>query len=176
MRVNLYEKSSSYGVLMKFFLWLFLLFATLSIEAEDLAFNETRYINALDKTLTLSGNISFSDERIKILYKEPQEKTIIYQDEMLTIIDGKNLKTISINSEPVMGYFFMVIKAIHDENYVFLDTFFTTEHFDTYTKLTPKETVAKYLHEILFYKNKKNLKFLKMLTTAQDRIEIEVLD
>lgn len=161
---------------MKFFLWLFLLFTALSLKAEDLAFTESRYINALDKTLTLSGNINFDNERIKIVYKEPHQKTILYEDETLTIDDGKNSKTISINSEPVMGYFFMVIKAIHDENYTFLDTFFTTEHFDTYTKLTPKEVVAQYLQEVLFYKNKENLKFLKMVTTAQDRIEIEVLD
>lgn len=161
---------------MKLFLWVFLLFVAISLKAESLAFNETRYINALDKTLTLSGIISFDNESIKITYKEPQQKTILYRDEILTIDDGKNSKTISITSEPVMGYFFMVIKAIHDENHTLLDTFFTTEYFDTYTKLTPKELVAKYVQEVLFYKNKENLKFLKMVATSQDRIEIEVLD
>lgn len=162
---------------MKKVLFILIVFCNIVFASNSSKFSEIRYVNALDKTFTLSGNISFSENDIKIEYLHPQPRIITYQDELLIIKENNSTKTVEINSQPVMGYFFMIIRAIYDDNYILLDSFFDIEEVELgHTKLIPKDLSAQYLEDIVFYKDERNLKLLKIVTTSQDRIEIEVFD
>lgn len=153
------------------------LFLVFSVFAQDdvSKFIETRYINAINKTINLNGDIAFGTNHIKIDYSELKQ-SIVYEDEVLHITNEKGKKSININSEPVMGYFFMIIKAIHDDDYVLLDSYFDMKQTDLSTKLIPKDIAKKYIEEITFTKHNSALQFLRVVTTKKDRIEIEVID
>ncbi|MEW6551509.1 MAG: hypothetical protein AB1389_05185 [Campylobacterota bacterium] len=138
-------------------------------------FSETRYINAINKTINLRGEIAFSTNSIKIDYIEPKQ-SIIYENEVLHITNEKGNKSININSEPIMGYFFMIIKAIHDNDYVLIESYFDMKQTDLSTKLIPKDIAKKYIEEITFTKTNTVLQSLRVITTKKDRIEIEVID
>jgi len=149
----------------------------LSLFANDAAaFKETRYLYALDKTITLEGFIRFGEQNIIIEYVKPESKVLTYFEEKLTIQDQNGYNVIDAQSMPSMNYFFMIIKAVHDENSVLLDSFFETTTKGDETLLSPKGVAAEVLEEVRISKHATKLKSLHVTIKNGDRITIEILD
>ena len=149
----------------------------LSLFANDSAtFKETRYFYALDKNITLEGYITFGEQNIVIEYVKPEPKVLTYFEEKLTIQDAKGYQVIDAQSMPSMNYFFMIIKAVHDENSVLVDSFFEAKTEGDETLLSPKGVAAEVLEEVRIIRHATKLKSLHVKIKNGDRITIEVMD
>lgn len=151
------------------------LLSLLCLFANDAStFKETRYLYALDKNITLEGFITFGEQNIIIEYVKPESKVLTYFEEKLTIQDQNGYKVIDAQSMPSMNYFFMIIKAVHDENSVLLDSFFDAKTKDDETLLIPKGVAAEVLEEVRIIRQEKKLKSLHVKIKNGDRITIEI--
>ncbi len=149
----------------------------LSLFANDASnFKETRYLYALDKNITLEGFITFGEQNIVIEYVKPESKVLTYFEEKLTIQDQNGYKVIDAQSMPSVNYFFMIIKAVHDENTLLLDTFFDAKTDGEETRLSPKGVAAEVLEEVRIIRHDKKLHSLHVKIKNGDRITIEVMD
>jgi len=147
----------------------------LSLFANDAStFKETRYLYALDKNITLEGFITFGEQNIVIEYTKPESKVLTYFEEKLTIQDQNGYQIVDAQSMPSMNYFFMIIKAVHDENSVLLDSFFDAKTEGEETQLSPKGVAAEVLEEVRLSRHAKKLKSLHVKIKNGDRITIEI--
>lgn len=137
-------------------------------------FKETRYLFALDKNVTLEGFITFGEQNIIIEYVKPESKVLTYFEEKLTIQDQNGYHVIDAQSMPSMNYFFLIIKAVHDENSVLLDSFFEAKTEGDETLLSPKGVAAEVLEEVRITRHIKELKSLQVKIKNGDRITIEI--
>ena len=137
-------------------------------------FKETRYLYALDKNITLEGFITFGEQNIIIEYTKPESKVLTYFEEKLSIQDQNGYKIIDAQSMPSMNYFFMIIKAVHDENKTLLASFFDAIENGDETLLTPKGVAAEVLEEVRISRQEKKLKSLHVKIKNGDRITIEI--
>lgn len=139
-------------------------------------FKETRYLYALDKNISLEGFITFGEQNIIIEYSKPEPKVLTYFEGKLTIQDQSGYTVVDVQSMPSLSYFFMVIKAVHDENTVLLDSFFDTLTKENQTYLIPKGVTAQILEEVCIERHGKELKALHVKIKNGDRISIEIMD
>jgi len=139
-------------------------------------FKETRYLYALDKNITLEGSITFGEQNIIIEYVKPESKVITYFEEKLTIQDQNGYHVIDAQSMPSLNYFFMIIKAVHDENSALLHSFFDAKTIGDETLLSPKGVAAEVLEEVRITRDAKKLKSLQVKIKNGDRISIEIMD
>ena len=139
-------------------------------------FKETRYLYALDKNITLEGFITFGEQNIIIEYVKPESKVLTYFEEKLTIQDQNGYRAVDAQSMPSLNYFFMIIKAVHDENSVLLDSFFDAKTEGDETQLIPKGVAAEVLEEVRIVRQTTKLKSLQVKIKNGDRITIEILD
>ena len=137
-------------------------------------FKETRYLYALDKTIELEGFITFGEQNIVIEYVKPESKVLTYFEEKLTIQDQNGYNVIDAQSMPSMNYFFLIIKAVHDENSVLLDSFFETTTKGDETLLSPTGVAAEVLEEVRITRQVTKLKSLHVKIKNGDRITIEI--
>jgi len=138
------------------------------------SFKETRYLYALDKNITLEGFITFGEQNIIIEYTKPESKVLTYFEEKLSIQDQNGYKIIDAQSMPSMNYFFMIIKAVHDENKTLLGSFFDAIENGDETLLTPKGVAAEVLEEVRISRQEKKLRSLHVKIKNGDRITIEI--
>jgi hypothetical protein len=150
------------------------LLSLLCLFADSSSFQETRYLYALDKNVTLEGFITFGEQNIIIEYVKPESKVLTYFEEKLSIQDQNGYKVIDAQSMPSMNYFFMIIKAVHDENSVLLNSFFETKTEGDETLLTPKGVAAEVLEEVRITRQATKLKSLHVKIKNGDRITIEI--
>lgn len=153
---------------------LYLLFS-LGLFANDASsFREMRYLYALDKNITFEGFITFGEQNIIIEYIKPESKVLTYFEEKLTIQDQNGYHVVDAQSMPSLNYFFMIIKAVHDENSVLLDSFFVATMRGDETLLSPKGVAAEVLEEVRITRQVKKLKSLHVKIKNGDRITIEI--
>ena len=156
---------------------LLLALTTLSLFASSGShFKETRYLYALNKSIELDGYITFGDYNIMIEYVKPTYKVLTYFEEKLTIQDDNGFQSIEAQKMPSINYFFMIVKAVHDDNMTLIDTFFTSQTTNTLTTLTPIGVAAEVLEKASIKKDGTGLRFLEVSLKNGDRISIEILD
>ena len=144
--------------------------------ADSSNFKETRYIYALDKNIVFEGVITFGEQNINIEYIKPEPKVLTYFEEKLTIQDQNGYKVVDGQSMPSMNYFFMIIRAVHDQNSILLDSFFDATTKGNETLLSPKGVAAEVLEEVRILRQDKELKALNVKIKNGDRISIEIMD
>jgi len=156
--------------------FIFCVCTTLSLFADASNFKETRYMYALDKNITLEGFITFGEQNIVIEYVKPESKVLTYFEEKLTIQDQNGYKVIDAQSMPSLNYFFMIIKAVHNDNSVLMSSFFDVTTKDEETLLSPKGVAAEVLEEVCITRHNQQLKSLHVKIKNGDRITIEIMD
>ncbi|MDD3324023.1 MAG: hypothetical protein PHN38_02735 [Sulfurospirillaceae bacterium] len=154
---------------------LLLLFFALTLFAQN-PFKETRYIYAIDKTLLLEGYITFGEQNVIIEYTKPQPKVLTYFEGGLSIQDENGYTATQLNANSAMNYFFMIIKAIEENNDALLESFFTSKTDAQTTILEPKDTASQMVQEVKITKNGNKLKSLHVELKNGDRITIETVD
>ncbi len=161
---------------MKNIIVLVLLLCTFFANASS-TFKETRYVYALDKNISFEGFITFGEHNIMIEYNKPESKVLTYFEDTLTIQDQSGYTTVNVQSMPSLSYFFMIIKAVHDENTLLLDSFFdTTVTNENQTHLAPKGVTAEILESVSIKRRSRELKALHVKIKNGDRISIEIMD
>ena len=142
--------------------------------ANSASFKETRYLYALDKNVTLEGFITFGEQNIIIEYVTPESKVLTYFEEKLTIQDANGYQVVDAQRMPSLNYFFMIIKAVHEQNNALLDSFFEATTKGDETLLLPKGVAAEVLEEVRITKQTGALKSLHVRIKNGDRIGIEI--
>ena len=152
-----------------------LLLLTLFLSAKTIQFSEEKYHEALDKSFTKEGNITFLDKSMEIEYKNTKEK-LIYSGNLLVIEKAGERKEINIENKPSIKMFFVLFDAIYFERKEILDSYFNNKTENSVQKLMPKALIASYIDSVIFKKSNQKLIFLEINFHSGDRIHIEELD
>jgi hypothetical protein len=102
-----------------------LIFLGLFLNAEDVKidFKETRYIDALNEKVTKSGQISFSNESVKISYGS-DNREITLANGQVTIKNGKENVQKNAKEEQSIINMFTILRAIFEDDENRLKMFF----------------------------------------------------
>ncbi|WP_419770765.1 MAG: hypothetical protein ACNI3C_02990 [Candidatus Marinarcus sp.] len=151
----------------------FLLFSLLNsfVWAQTIHFKEQKYLYALDNFVYKKGTITFEKNSIKLSY-EKSTQLFVYENEKLFIQNKNHLKEIDLNKEVGKKVFFLLLKAIYEDDTTTLQNYFSILTNTTKTTLIPKEPLASFIEKIEYKKNKR-LEFLTIYLLNLDRITVE---
>lgn len=150
---------------------LFILFIQSCLSANTLHFKEQRYIYSIDTSFYKKGVIEFLDNQIITSYTN-SDSTLIYTTDTLIIKNSQETKEIDLDTNIPIKIFFLLLKAIYENNQIILEQFFTISQEDTTFTLTPKTSISNYISNVQ-YKKTSILEFLTIELVNQDRIIIE---
>jgi len=86
--------------------------------AKSYHFTETRYSDAVGKSINLQGIISFGDESLEILYKK-SDKRLVYEDEELSMYEGEEEIGLDENEAMKIAQYFEIIILLYETNILF---------------------------------------------------------
>jgi len=154
--------------------YLLLLLSCSVLLAENIPFQEKRYIYALNNTIIKNGTINASKNDLTIFYSNGGQK-LTYAENRLTITKKGKTKVIDLDKDIVTKLFFVVLQAIFHDDREQLKRFFTIESKGTQRILYPKELASKRIVKIVYKKND-TLDYLHIYLKNGDRISIEQTD
>ena len=102
-------------------------------------FREHRYIYSIDRHFEMNGTISFSDEKMEILYTQPHSRRIVYDGSSLDVYDssGELVQHTDLDSEPVMKLYMRFISQLYRGNFKELEDNFKLEYKNGSIRLLP---------------------------------------
>ena len=151
------------------------LFCSVVLFAESYHFVETRYSDALGRSMELRGVISLSKESLAIRYDE-SDKLINYEDEELSITeDGEELELGDEEQMKLSQYFELVLLLFNGDEKTLSKEFGITTTQEGQT-LVPRTELSEYIRKIELKKEGKKLKTLKMFLSNDDKIKISIDD
>lgn len=157
--------------MLKIFLLVLLFFST--VIAKSYNFNEIRYSDAINKSITLQGNISFYKDGLLIKYNSPSA-SLYYQNKKLVYKrDNKKVKLSKQNAKNIMRYFQLLI-LIHNGDKNVIEQLFTIKHKADKTILMPNVGIRHYVSKIVLKKQYKQLKQIKLFLENKDSITISI--
>ena len=108
---------------------LILLWGAAACAAGGVAFDETRYLYSIDKTLRFSGEIRFSDGGMQIDYTKPEKRRIVYGGNRLEVFDadGGLMEEIDLDERPGMKLHMQFLLWLYRGDYDALKEYFTIE-------------------------------------------------
>ncbi|MCK4440512.1 MAG: hypothetical protein KAU90_00805 [Sulfurovaceae bacterium] len=155
-------------------IFLILSIAILSLYSGTVSFKETKFVEALQLYTYRDGNVSYSDTKTIVKYKDG--KTITKRDNNLSVKDnkGKLLTTIDLNKKPEIALYFQLTKALFSKDFDSLkDNFNITKSKNKYTFI-PKDDMKKVIKDIALSLNKdESVKFFIINFSNMDSIKIE---
>lgn len=154
---------------MRYLLYITLLY---SMVFANISFTETRYMSALDMDRQLKGSVTINKTNMIINYTTPQQETITYLDDKVTILKDEELKEYSFEEYPQASFMGLIIKAMVTDNYTPIEEFFTITTQKEITTFTSKPIVTSTIKTIELSK-KDDKKIVTMYMSNQDKITIE---
>jgi len=151
---------------------LLLLFFTLFMEAKSIHFTEDRYFDALGKNTQRQGEITFSNNKINIVY-DVDKTHVQYDGNTLLTERGGKVKHLDLRKKPAVKMFFVLFEAIYFNKQAVLENYFTKHKEKNTVLLTPKGNVSRYITEVSYRKSRTKLNFLQIDLANKDRIRIE---
>ncbi len=140
--------------------------------AKTIDFSEEKYIEALGKTFTKKGKISFFKNKIVIVY-DHDDSILTYDGEYLITKKNNKIKKLDLSKKPSVKMFFILFEAIYFNKNKVLKTYFSSKQAVGITQLVPNETISRYIEGVHFKKSAKKLDFLDIKLSNKDRIHIE---
>ncbi len=103
------------------------------------SFREHRYIYSIDRHLEMNGTISFEDEKMEILYTEPQFRRIVYDGSSLDVYgqNGELMQHTDLESDPIMKLYMYFISQLYRGNFKALEGNFRLVYEDDGVRLIP---------------------------------------
>ena len=129
-----------------------------NIYASTLKFKEEKYIGIVDQTIVKKGTLEFKKDEIQLQY-ENSDKILIYKNNTLTIKTSDETQEVDLNNQIALKTSFLLIEALHKNDFEMLEEFFVISNEDKIFRLEPKEALENYIEYIEFEKDKK-LKYL----------------
>ena len=120
--------------------WLAILLVALALHADGpFAFDETRYVYSIDRTLELSGTIRFDASGMEIDYTAPEASRIVYDGERLRTFDGEGTlqHEIDLNDEPGMRLYMQFLLWLYRGDFDALGAYFTVTETPEGMRLDP---------------------------------------
>ena len=146
-----------------------------SVMATSYNFSETRYSDAFDESMTLSGEISFLQDGLNIKYNN-SDKALHYENGDLTYLqNGENIEISEEEAARIIQYFEIIILLYSgDENN--LNREFSVIKEENRLFLTPLNEMKNYISKIELKKEEKQLKMIKLFLSNSDNIIISIED
>lgn len=155
---------------------LFLLLFSINLLGQTFSFQETRYNDGLGRTFGFEGLITFNDQQTIIEYIKPQARMLVYFEGALSLQDDRGYRMIDFAAAPSIHYFFMLIRALHEEDVEQLEAFFEQEEVQGGMRLLPKRPVDEVLQSVDVVRHNGKLVFLHVTLQNKDWVRIEILD
>lgn len=153
---------------------LILLMLVASASATSYNFIETRYSDALAKSMQLEGVISFG-EGLRIEYKN-SERTLLYEDGEVQLLDDGEAVALDESEALKLAQYFEIILMLYSGDEQRMSEEFLLTHLGSKTLLVPKGELASYMFKVELQKEKNSLKKIVMYLSNYDKISISILD
>ena len=152
---------------------LFIILLTLNtlFFANEVKFNETKYIDAVDLEVMKKGTLVFDKEFTKLSYSNDSTSFKFQKENILRITEGKET-ILSYEENLELTIFSTLINAIYKDDLEKLTEYFTIKKENQIIILKPNDYISNVIDKIEYQKTLKNLDFLKIYFTSEDRIEI----
>jgi hypothetical protein len=148
------------------------LLSVIPIFSQTIHFSEEKYYDALGKTFSKQGKITFSGEKIQIVYDDDNTTVTYTGDFLYTQKEGK-VKKLDLAKKPAVKMFFLLFEAIYFNKKEVLRRYFTSENLKGTIVLIPKENISHYITIVRYQKTKNRLNFLNIELTNKDWVRIE---
>ena len=148
---------------------------SLHLYASSYNFSEVRYSDALGKSMTLRGVISFGDASLEIFYDESKKK-LHYEDEELSIYEDDEELEVDDGEAMKIAQYFEIIILLYSADKEELNEEFKVEKEGSKTILYPKDEMQDYINKIELLHKNDDLKSLKLFLTNDDTIKIDIED
>ncbi len=151
---------------------LVLTLCSFSVSAQTIHFSEEKYFDSLEMTFYKKGEITFFKNKIIIVY-ENDISILTYSNSKLIKQEGSERKVLDLRTKPAIKMFFILFEAVYFDKKKILESYFSLKTNNGVTSLTPHKVIAKYIESVEYQKKGKQLRFLKINLTNNDRILIE---
>ena len=151
-----------------------LLFFATAVFGSSYNFVETRYSDALAKSMQLSGIITF-DDGLTIEY-ENSDKSLVYEDGELELLEDGEAVDLDENEALKIAQYFEIIIMLYNGDETKIASEFEILKLEDKSILSPKNELKKYMFKIELTKEKSNLKEIVMYLSNYDKITISILD
>lgn len=153
---------------------LILLLLVSSTFATSYNFTETRYSDALERSMKLDGIIEFT-EGLAIEYNN-SGKSLLYEDgEVQLLEDGESIELDEGEALKIAQYFETVLMLYRGDKKRIEEEFVITPLEDK-TLLAPKGELSSYMFKIELQRENKKLKEIVMYLSNYDKITISIHD
>jgi len=151
-----------------------LLFLLTTSFASSYNFVETRYSDALAKSMQLQGIITF-DTGLKIEY-ENSDKALVYEDGELELLEDGESVDLDEGEALKIAQYFEIILMLYNGNEKRIDEEFIVTKLDSKSMLIPKGELKEYMFKIELKRENNKLKEIVMFLSNYDKITISILD
>ena len=154
---------------------LFLLISV-SLFAGSYHFDEERYIYSIDKTIEMTGKITFDEKGMRIDYSAPEVRHIVYDGLSMDVLDGeqKVVQHIDLNDQPMMKVYLDFIHKLYRSDYKALSENFKVQKTQTVVILTPIPPIDKVMKSVLVHQTPKGLQQIKTKMSNGDKITLHI--
>lgn len=142
----------------------------LNLNASIINFEEEKYIEVIDNTVTKKGTLEFKDNKIKLQYKN-SDKILIYSDDTLLIKTDEETQELDLNNQLALKAIFLLIEAIYKNDIALLEEFFIIKKDQSIYTLNPKEILQNYI-EVVELKKDKKLDYITIQMTNGNKTTI----
>jgi len=158
---------------MKKIIFTLLIFLTTTY-ASSYNFLETRYSDALAKSIQLKGVITF-DDGLKIEYAN-SNRALIYEDGELDLLEDDESVDLDEGEALKIAQYFEIILMLYNGDEKRIQEEFIVTKLDSKSMLIPKGELKEYMFKIELKREHKKLKEIKMFLSNYDIITISILD
>lgn len=139
--------------------------------SNEVKFNETKYINAVDLEVSKKGTLIFDKDFTKLSYENEKTSFKFKENNILQIKDDKET-ILSYDENLELSIFSTLINAIYKDDLEKLEDFFEIKKGKEEIVLIPNDYISSVIDKIAYKKTAKNLDFLTIYFTNEDRINI----
>ena len=139
--------------------------------SNEVKFNETKYIHAVDLEASKKGTLIFDKDFTKLSYENEKTSFKFKENNILQIKDDKET-ILSYDENLELSIFSTLINAIYKDDLEKLEDFFEIKKEKEEIVLIPNDYISSVIDKIAYKKTAKNLDFLTIYFTNEDRINI----
>lgn len=153
-----------------------LIFLSTALFAQTYTFIEQRYSDALEKSFSLSGKISFlKKDALQIEYPQ-KNREILYENGIVSFSENGKLMEINENEEQSIIRYFNILLLLHKGDETLLKEEFLITKTGERMELLPKGYIKNFLTKITLKGFGKDLQEVTLFMQNQDRITIKIED
>ena len=151
------------------------LFLTTLLVASSYNFSETRYSDALDKSMTIKGEITFKVDGLAIKYTQ-SDRALNYEDGELEYYQNGELVELDEVEAIKIAEYFEIIILLYSGDEDALNAAFEVTKEGAFSFLIPLGEMKNHISKIKLKRDTQNLKMIKLFLSNEDKITISIED